>query len=107
MIGFVFFFLVLVLGALGLVAGLQALGILPPRQAPPGERPARETFHRLEEALAALESRLDRVEDQQRFLERLLEARPDPARLGPGGGRQEQDAAGADSVLFDVEKGDA
>lgn len=52
--------------------------------APPGQ------LERLESALSSLEARVSDLQDQQRFLERLLAERPEPPRLGGGeeGGKQ-------------------
>lgn len=111
MIGFFLFFLVVIAGVFALVAGLRYLGALP-GSAPDLPGVAREDLRRLEAALTALDARLERVEDQQRFLERLLEERPAPAALPPGSREAEGDAGptpepeverGVDSVLFDVE----
>lgn len=105
-----FMFVVMLAAVLGLVAGLQHLGVLHRRDAVPGQSPTREDFHRLQELLTGLEARLDRVEDQQLFLERLLERRPERPALPPGqGGEPEPEGEperGVDSVLFDVERGD-
>ena len=106
MIG-LFMFLVMLAAVLGLVAGLQHLGVFHRRDAVPGAGPTREDFHRLQELLAGLEARLDRVEDQQLFLERLLERRPDRLSLPPAEGGEpkpvKEPERGVDSVLFDVE----
>lgn len=70
---------------------------------------------RMENTLQLLESRLDSLEEQQRFLERLLRDRPDPPAL-PGPSRPdppseepspsdpaEPGQAGETSILFDVD----
>lgn len=105
-----FLFLIVIAGVLGLAIGLQQLGVLGRRDAVPGQTPTREDFHRLLELLAGLDARLDRVEDQQLFLERLLESRPEPPALPPAtGGEPEPETEaerGVDSVLFDVERGE-
>lgn len=89
----------LVIGVLLLVGGLQVLERLGRSrpEALPGVTPDR--LDRLEGALAALDARLDRLEEQQRFVERLLEGREDSPRLPPSG------PSAPDSVLFDVEEG--
>lgn len=109
MIGFLFLFLVVIAGVLGLLAGLQFFGVLPRREAPLGSLLAdRERVHRLEEALGAVDARLDRLEDQQRFLVRLLEDRSErpslpPSRSAPADDGAEELEGGVDSILFDVE----
>lgn len=106
MMGFMFLLLLLVAGLLGLLGGLHYFGIVPRRDPLPGDARTREGLHRLAESLGAIEARLDRLEDQQRFLERLLESRPErpalPAPEEPAGG--EEPERGVDSVLFDVER---
>ena len=109
MIGFAFFVLVVVAGVLALVGGLRRLGVVEPREPAVRDGPGREDLLRLEEALAALDGRLDRLEDQQRFLERLLEARPEAPALprSPAAEASAPESRGAaDSILFDVEPGD-
>lgn len=108
MLGFFFLFLVVIAGMLGLMAGLKYLGVPLGREAPPGAL-GREELLRLEEALGALDARLARLEDQQKFLERLLESRPEHPSLPPGrepGGSPSDSERGVDSVLFDVERED-
>ena len=109
MIGFAFFVLVVVAGVLALVGGLRRLGVVEPREPAVRDGPGREDLLRLEEALAALDGRLDRLEDQQKFLERLLESSPEHPSLPPGpepGGSPPDAERGVDSVLFDVERED-
>ena len=110
MIG-LFLFLIVVVGVLGLVGGLQHFGVLQRRDAVPGQGPTREDLHRLQDLLGGLEARLDRLEDQQRFLERLLESRPERPSLPPGPAPEPEREGGVergvDSVLFDVERGEA
>lgn len=91
--------LTLVLGLLVLMAGAQWLQGAGSRRTelPPGVTP--ERLDRLESALAALDARLDELQEQQRFLERLLEDRPEPPSLPPPGPGQ------PDSILFDVRRG--
>ena len=105
-----FLFLMVIVVVLGLATGLHHLGLLPRRDAVPGQGPTREDFHRMQELLAALDARLDRLEDQQLFLERLLESRPERPSLPPGRDAEpapESDPErGVDSVLFDVERGE-
>lgn len=105
MSGFFFLVLFLVAGVLGLVGALRFYGLLPGREPPPGAGPTREDLHRLQDALSSLDARLDRLEDQQRFLERLLEERPEPPALPAPQDPAAADAPerGAESILFDVE----
>ena len=76
----------------------------------PGPDPWR--LERIESALASLERRLDEMQDQQRFLERLLAERSDPRALPPGGaapgrtGESEGGGEGVDSILFDTDRGE-
>ena len=105
-----FLFLMVIVVVLGLATGLRHLGILHRPDAVPGQGPTREDFHRMQELLAALDARLDRLEDQQLFLERLLESRPERTALPSGPGVEPAPEAdperGVDSVLFDVERGE-
>jgi hypothetical protein len=107
MFGFFFLFLVVIAGLLGLMAGLKYLGVPFGPEVPPGAL-GREDIARLEEALGALDARLDRLEDQQKFLEGLLESRPEPPSLPPGSEPEAvaEPERGVDSVLFDVERED-
>ena len=101
MIGFIF----LLVFVFVLFAGLRGLGVLPrPGGVAPPEL-TRADLHRLEEALTGLESRIDRLEDQQRFLEGLLEDRSPPRALPPGDSPPSTAGPerGVDSVLFDVD----
>ncbi|MFW5947122.1 MAG: hypothetical protein ACOCUW_01405 [Gemmatimonadota bacterium] len=102
MVGFFTFIMTLVLGILALMAGIQWLsGRRPGSLEDDGDR-----FGRLESAVTSLESRLEALEDQQRFLERLLAERPERS-LGPGGASREREGPdGSDSILFDTGKGD-
>ena len=119
MFGLLIWMIVLVVLVFGVAAGLRFMGVGAPGQPAPGAL-TREDLHRLEEALGGLEARLDRLEDQQRFVERLLERRPEPGALPPPGSSRPEPATGAergegaggegqrgvDSVLFDVERGE-
>jgi hypothetical protein len=114
MIGFMFFImtiLVIGLGILGVAAGLKRIGGTDPR---PEIAPTR--LDQIETMLSSMESRLDDLHDQQRFLERLLEARPAPPAIGagpdagdtrPAHGNAESDdsdeATPERSILFDTE----
>lgn len=108
MLGFVVFVIIVVLGTLGLVGGLRLLGVVgtePPRVEPAvGSR----ELERMQDAILSLERRVDDLQEQQRFLEHLLEARPEGEALPPGGlgpGRsQETDAD--QSILFDTREED-
>ena len=110
MIGLFFLMLMAIAGVLGLAAGLRYLGVVPRRDEDVPTGPGRADVHRLEEVLGTLDARLDRLEEQQRFLERLLEARPEPRSLPPAArgnaGADAEDDPPVDSVLFDVEPGD-
>ena len=103
-----FLFLMVIVVVLGLATGLRLFGIPHRREAVPGRGPTREDFHRMQELLAGLDARLDRLEDPQLFLERLLESRPEPPSLPPGPPAESVPEAdperGVDSVLFDVER---
>jgi hypothetical protein len=103
MIGFFVFIMTLVAGVLVLAAGLKWLR-LDGRELQSGEQVPPERLARVESALEVLESRLDELQDQQRFLERLLserhETRSLPPRHGnPGAGSEDAPR----SILFDPE----
>lgn len=120
MAGFLALVVVGLLVVLGLVAGTQwnrwertRVDVVSPAQ--------RERLNRLESALESLESRFAALQEQQRFLERLLEARPDPSSLpgeerpaeGPAHGPAEgtdgdapETRSSPDSLLFDTGPGD-
>lgn len=103
MIGFVVFIMTLVVGVLVLAAGLKWLR-LGGRELQSGDRVAPERLSRIETTLEALESRLEELQDQQRFLERLLADRPRARSLPPQ--RDDPDGAPEEaptSILFDPE----
>lgn len=102
MIGFVFFIMTIVvigMGILGVAAGLKRLN------APAEPELGSARLDQIETALSAMESRLDDLQDQQRFLERLLEERPETPSLGPGGSDDDDtaDTPADRSILFDTE----
>lgn len=87
MIGFMLFVFTLVAGVLVLVRGLQWIGRGPRTLDRPQHSPSHVAeLERMEDALARLEARLDDLQDQQRFLERLLARRQDDPKLPPGQG---------------------
>ncbi|MDX1673806.1 MAG: hypothetical protein R3314_03295 [Longimicrobiales bacterium] len=88
--------MILVVGVLVLVGGLRWIGQRP--ELPPAD-PAR--LDRIESALESLESRLASLQEQQRFLERLLDDRTRGAlEAGP------DPETPPDSVLFDTAEGE-
>lgn len=95
MIGFFAFIITVVMGILVLVAGLQWIQGQGRRVEKPGQWPGQ--LDRIETALGALESRVDELQAQQRFLERLLAERPErperpePPRLEPGAPPDEEE----------------
>lgn len=96
MMGFVIFVFALVMGALLLAGGLQRIN----GQRRPLERSSSDPrFDRMESAIALLEARLDDLQEQQRFLERLLAERPETRSLP----RPTEEPASDDSpgILFD------
>ncbi|NIP81480.1 MAG: hypothetical protein GWM90_20580 [Gemmatimonadetes bacterium] len=98
MMGFFVFMATLVLGILAVLGGIQWLEGR--RSMAPSDGAWRGQLERLETAVGVLESRLDDLEDQQRFLERLLAERPGPQSLprpSPPSGEQVR----SDSILFD------
>lgn len=101
--GFFLFMMTVVLGLLVLMEGLRWIG---DRRAEPLPRADMDRLDRLESAVSALESRLDELQDQQRFLERLLAERPEPGALGPGQDGGTAASEDADSILFDTDEGD-
>ena len=96
MIGFASFIVILVVGILALVGGLQFISGKRPEPLPPADT---ARLDRIEAALSSLESRMDELQDEQRFLERLLAERPEPRSLGSGSA--EGDPEAVDSILFD------
>lgn len=100
MIGFFAFVVIVVFGILALVGGLQWIGRS--RELPEADP---ERLGQIESALTSLESRLDRLQDQQQFLERLLEDRPEHRSLGAGDARQSSTGE-VDSILFDTDEGE-
>jgi hypothetical protein len=103
MAGFILFVATLVLGILVLVGGLRWIreqGRVSDGR--PGVEPLQ--LERIETALSALEARLDDLQDQQRFLERLLAERPEPRRLS-GADSPSQDAT-TGGILFDTDEGE-
>lgn len=111
MIGFFVFVLTLAVIFVAVVAGIRWLR-LDGRELPPGRVVSPAQLDRVESALSALEARLDELQDQQRFLERLLADRQEPGALPPAeaGRRKErsrESESGEDgaeeSILFDPE----
>lgn len=102
MVGFFAFVVILVMGILTLVGGLQWISSSRRDPLPP---PGGDRLDRMESALASLESRLEELQDQQRFLERLLADRPQPRGLesgsAPAGSGED-----VDSILFDRREGE-
>lgn len=97
MVGFLAFMLVILVGVLILVGGLQWLS--EPRKSVEGPRSAPPRVDRLESAIALLEARVDDLQEQQRFLERLLAQRPESRALPDASAGEE--ATDADSPLLD------
>ena len=95
MLGFLIFVFTIVMGALLLVGGLQRINdrryLLDASSDP--------RFDRLESGLALLESRLDDLQEQQRFLERLLADRPETRQLPTTPGNPETEYS--HGILFD------
>lgn len=98
MIGFFFFSMIVVLGILVLVGGLQSIQARGKRLEEGSASPAQ--LDRMEAALGLLESRVDDLQQQQRFLERLLADRPERPRLSEGTDAAED--SDESSVLFDI-----
>jgi hypothetical protein len=96
--GFIIGILTLVFGVLFLVGGLQWLGGRGRQQTVHRGSPVSGQLERIENALAALEARVDDLQAQQRFLERLVSDRS-PERPRLTGGPDEE------SVLFDTRPG--
>ncbi|MGK7310751.1 MAG: hypothetical protein ACN0LA_00795 [Candidatus Longimicrobiales bacterium M2_2A_002] len=105
MFGFLAFVMIVVAGILALVGGLRFISASNGRgRTLPEADPQR--LDRLESALGSLEARLDELQEEQRFLERLLAERPERRALGrgrEGGGAGSPDV---DSVLFDRGEGE-
>lgn len=93
-------FIALILFVLIAVVGVRWAAELWRRTAPPvAPGMGAERLERLESTLASLEARLDDLQEQQRFLERLLAKRQEPGSLPPG--REEK---AVDSILFDTDR---
>ncbi|MFO7895246.1 MAG: hypothetical protein R6U63_16150 [Longimicrobiales bacterium] len=101
--GFFMFVAILVFGILALAGGFQWLS---DRRREPLPRADTDRIDQLESALASLESRLDELQDQQRFLERLLADRPERRSLGAGDEGSDPGSPDAGSVLFDTDEGE-
>jgi hypothetical protein len=110
MVGFFIFILTVVLGALGLIAGLRLLGLVQSDVPAARGEVTREHLEQLQDALLAVERRLDELRDQQLFLERLLTGREARASLPKGprapSGEREAEESGVDSILFDQREGE-
>ena len=104
MAGFFAFVMIVVAGILALVGGLRFISGDTRRRELPGVDPQR--LDRLESALGSLEARLDEMQQQQRFLERLLAERPERRALEGGGAAEESSSSSVDSVLFDTDEGE-
>lgn len=102
MVGFFAFVLIVVAGILTLVGGLQWISDRREEALPAVDR---DRLERLESALASLESRLNELQDQQQFLERLLARRPERS-LRAGEEDREPSAEDVDSILFDTDEGE-
>lgn len=96
MIGFLAFMMFLALGVLGLAAGFRWLSERPGAIEGAGRSATR--LDRLESALGTLEARIDDLQEQQRFLERLVSERPEPRSLP---GRRESGEVGAEGAASD------
>lgn len=92
------FLSLLLLIFLAFVVVSSGLRFLEDRRRVEGGGPSADQLERIESALTALESRVDELQDQQHFLERLLAERPERPRLS---GQPPADEA-TDSVLFDT-----
>lgn len=105
MMGFFMFVFAAVLGILVLVGGLQWLEFRRDRRRSVDAGADSDVrVDRLESALGTVEARLDELQEQQRFLERLLAERPERPSLPRGGERAREDAEDAGgSILFDTE----
>lgn len=102
MIGFFAFMVTVVLAILVLVGGLQWISDHRQRVSPP-EGDVLGQLERMETALTALEARLDDLQEQQRFLERLLAKRAEGEALPPGRSGAGEEGTEAGSILFDKE----
>lgn len=111
LIGFFMFVMTMVILLFGLMAGARWLR-LDRRYSEPRPSVSPGQVERLESAIMLLESRLDEMQEQQKFLERLLAERPESRQLGPGeagdpgptgGGQPDQVARRDDtgSILLD------
>jgi hypothetical protein len=101
--GFLVFVVIVVLGILGLVGGLSWIHDRRSARslAPRGDGAMVGRLEGIESALSSLEARLEDLQQQQRFLERLLEERPRPPSL-PAPGTAPDEAPR--SILFDTDR---
>lgn len=105
MIGFVGALVIVALVLLVLNGALQWPGSRQGSLRPDPEVTVR--LARIENTLRLLESRLDSVEEQQQFLERLLSDRADPRALPPSDPPASEppgDTEDSSSILFDVDE---
>lgn len=84
--------LVAVFGLLAIAGGMRLVSRIPRNEVESGMSSAQ--LDRLESALGALEARMDDLQDQQRFLERLVAERPEPGSLPAPGGPQSTETSG-------------
>ena len=106
LVGFFAFLVIMSAAILALVGGLQWFS---KRGDEPLPGAGAERLERLESAMASLEARLDELQDQQRFLERLLAERPERRSIEAGDAESGPGPTDVDSVLFDTgeeEEGD-
>lgn len=113
LVGFTAFVLTIVLGILGIALGVRLLRGGRGSAAP---RIDDGRLERLEGALSSLESRVEELQDQQRFVEKLLSDRASPRSLGSGSGPARREGAsegeavgdgdGPDSILFETGEGE-
>ena len=98
MIGFAAFLGLLAVALLALLGVLRLVGGRREIPLPPGEA---RRLDRLESALETLETRLEALQDEQRFLVRLLEDRGSTRTLEAG---DQAPGDRPDSILFDAEE---
>ena len=109
MIGFIVFIISIAvfLGAgLALAAGLKRMGVIGPGAGTGTAPGTRQELDRIHDALALLESRIETLQEEQRFVERLLADRGSGRELPAGGGGEE--AGGVSEaekgILFETEE---
>lgn len=104
MVGFLMMMILVALGVLLLAGGVERVGGR--RAAVDGVELSSAQLDRIESALTSLEARVDDLQEQQRFLERLLAERPEPRAAldrGEEAGTEAGERKAEESILFETD----